>query len=76
MTAAELPSAPTALAMVRECTKHYERLIAAGCAEDVALDRTWDAYQCALAGSSNHCFDPRDRMLENKLRTIRERGTK
>ena len=44
--------------------------------KDVALDRTWDAYQCALAGSSTHCFDPRDRMLENKLRTIRERGTK
>lgn len=74
MTAAELPSAPAVLAMLRECTKHYERLIAGGCAEDVALDRTWDAYQCALAVSSTHCFDPRDRLFESSLRNIRQKG--
>ena len=70
----ELPSAKTVLAMLRACTDHYQRLMAGGCAEDVALDRTWDAYDCAFAQSPNHCFDPRDRLFENKLRTIRERG--
>ena len=69
-----MPSPPTVLAMLRACTDHFERLIADGCAEDVALDRTWDAYLCAFSRSSSHCFDPRDRLFENKLRTIRERG--
>ena len=69
-----LPSPSTVLAMIRACTNHFERLLAGGCAGDVALDRTWDAYRCALTQSSTHCFDPRDRLFESKLRTIRERG--
>lgn len=69
-----LPSALTVLSMLRACTDHFERLIASGCANDVALDRTWDAYVCAFAQSSGHCFDPRDRLLESKLRTIRQKG--
>lgn len=69
-----IPSAPTVQAMINACTDHFTQLIADGCAEDVALDRTWDAYVCAFAQSANHCFDPRDRLFENKLRTIRERG--
>lgn len=60
--------------MLRACTEHMERLVADGCAEDVAVDRTWDAYCCALTQSTSHCFDPRDRLFENKIRTIRERG--
>lgn len=70
----KLPSAATVTAMIRACTDHFTKLIADGCAEDVALDRTWDAYRCALTQSKDHCFDPRDRLFENKLRTIRERG--
>lgn len=70
----ELPSPSTALAMIRACIDYHERLITDGCAEDVARDRTWDAYVCALTQSSTHCYDPRDRLFENKLRTIRERG--
>lgn len=69
-----LPSVATVTAMVRACTDHMEKLIADGCAGDVAVDRTWDAYQCALTHSATHCYDPRDRLFENKLRTIRERG--
>ena len=60
--------------MQRCCTDQMERLIEDGCAGDVAVDRTWDAYKCALAQSATHCYDPRDRLFENKLRTIRERG--
>lgn len=69
-----LPSDQTVLAMLRASTNYFERLRAGGCAEDVALDRTWDAYQCALMESSAKCFDPRDRLFESKLRTIREKG--
>ena len=69
-----LPSAATVTAMIRACTDHMERLITDGCVEDVAVDRTWDTYQCALTQSTTHCYDPRDRLFENKLRTIRERG--
>lgn len=70
----ELPSASTVLAMIRACTEQYNDLMAGGCAEDVALDRTWDAYVCALTQSSTHCYDPRDRLFESRLRTIREKG--
>ena len=69
-----IPSAQTVQVMLSACTDHYSQLITHGCAEDVALDRTWDAYVCAFAQSTTHCFDPRDRLFENKLRTIRERG--
>lgn len=68
-----LPSASIVADMLAECTNYYERLIAGGCVEDVALDRTWDAYRCALARMDVHCFDPRDRLFESKLRLIRER---
>jgi hypothetical protein len=60
--------------MLEACDKHFNQLVADGCAEEVAEDRTWDAYSCAFAQSTTHCFDPRDRLFENKLRTIRERG--
>jgi len=69
-----MPSPDTVLAMLRACDAHFNQLISGGCVEDVALDRTWDAYSCAFAQSETHCFDPRDRLFENKLRTIRERG--
>ena len=74
MSMTTTPSESTVQAMLFACTNHMEQLIADGCAEDVAVDRTWDAYQCAIAQSATHCFDPRDRLFENKLRTIRERG--
>lgn len=74
MVPMNLPSAATITAMIRACTDHMEQLIADGCADDVAVDRTWDAYTCALMQSDTHCFDPRDRLFENKIRTIRERG--
>ena len=70
----ELPSAKTVLAMLRACTDHYQRLMAGGCAEPVALDRTWDAYCCALMLTPAHCYDPRDRLFESKLRNIRKKG--
>lgn len=70
----KLPDATTITAMIRACTDHMNQLIADGCMSDVAVDRTWDVYVCALTQSTTHCFDPRDRLFENKLRTIRERG--
>jgi len=69
-----LPSQETVLAMIRACTDRHANLVSGGCADDVALDRTWDAYVCALTQSSTHCFDPRDRLFENKLRTIVQKG--
>jgi len=70
----ETPSPPTVQAMLDACEHHYTKLIADGCAEDVARDRTWDAYENAFLRTDVHCFDPRDRLFEAKLRTIRERG--
>lgn len=52
-----------------ECERHFRRLKAEGCADDVAADRTFDAWESALTGD-HHCFDPRDRLFESKVRTI------
>lgn len=71
---ATMPSDRTVLVMLQACNDHFTKLVSGGCAEDVALDRTWDAYVCAFDQSAAHCFDPRDHLFEAKLRTIRERG--
>lgn len=69
-----LPSRETVTEMIAACSARHEQLISDGCDEDVALDRTWDAYTCALMQSDTHCYDPRDRLFESKLRTIRKKG--
>ena len=74
MTVATLPSRETVGEMLAACNDRYKQLVTDGCDEQVALDRTWDAYCCALMQSAAHCFDPRDRLFESKLRTIRKKG--
>jgi len=69
-----LPSRETVAEMLSACDARFIQLMADGCEEQVALDRTWDAYCCALMRTESHCFDPRDRLFESKLRTIREKG--
>ena len=68
------PSCETVGEMLAACDARYNQLMTDGCAEQVALDRTWDAYCCAFSQLDVHCFDPRDRLFESKLRTIRKKG--
>jgi hypothetical protein len=68
------PDAKTMRAMLIACEKHFDQLKTGGCTDDVAADRTWDAYTCALDAPEVHCFDPRDRLFESKLRSIKEKG--
>ena len=56
------------------CEDRYQELINGGCDEDVAADRVWDVLTCALERGSQHCFDPRDSLFENKLRTAAQKG--
>jgi len=70
---ATMPSRATVASMLDACEARYKELVASGVSEDVACDRTFDAYSCAFAQGDAHCFDPRDRLFESKLRTIRER---
>ena len=60
--------------MLDECERHYTALLDGGCDEDVAADRVWDALNCALEKQDTHCFDPRDRLFENRLRTVAQKG--
>lgn len=60
--------------MLDSCEARYKQLVESGVDESVACDRVFDAYDCAIAQKETHCFDPRDRLFENRLRTIRERG--
>jgi hypothetical protein len=60
--------------IVAQCESWYSKLLNGGCTEDVAADRVWDALNCALERQDQHCFDPRDRLLENKLRTMAQKG--
>ena len=69
-----MPSPEVVARMLWACNERFKNLVDSGCAEDVALDRTWDAYVCAFDGADVHCYDQRDRLFEGKLRTIREKG--
>ena len=64
----------TAKSLVEVCEDHYQQLISDGCTEDVACDRVFDTLECVLEKQGQHCFDPRDRLFENKLRTIAQKG--
>ncbi len=56
------------------CEERYQELLDGGCDEDVATDRVWDALNCAVEHVDMHCFDPRDRLFENRLRTVVQKG--
>lgn len=60
--------------LISVCEDRYQELLSCGCGEDVAADRVFDALNCALEQQQQHCFDPRDRLFENRLRTIAEKG--
>lgn len=56
----------------RECEAHYGSLLHDGCEPGVALDRTWDALRSAFG--DGHCYDPRERMLELRIRETLKEG--
>mgnify|MGYP000034327153 FL=1 len=66
------PSNETLAEMERLCEGRYQQLIQDGCDQDVAADRTFDAFRASL-GEVPQCFDKRDRLFENKLRSVAER---
>ena len=70
---AQIPSNETLAEMERLCEDRYQQLIQGGCDPDVAADRTFDALRAAL-GEVQQCFDKRDRLFENKLRSVAERN--
>lgn len=59
--------------MERLCEYRYQQLIKGGCDPDVAADRTFDALRASL-GEVQQCFDNRDRLFENKLRSVAKRN--
>lgn len=67
-------SVSTAKSLIATCEDNYEKLLRDGCSEDVAADRTFDTLTCVLEKDNQHCFDPRDKLFENKLRTIVQKG--
>ncbi len=58
--------------MLDACERHFEQLVKQGCSEDVAADRTFDAFDGVFADHA--CFDRRDALFQNELRTIAERN--
>lgn len=62
--------------LMKLCEERYRTLTNGGCDEDVAADRVFDALNCVLDKTDTHCFDPRDRLFENRLRTATEKGRK
>jgi hypothetical protein len=69
---------PISVSLARDlfllCEERYKALTDSGCDEDVAADRVWDALICAVEKPDTHCFDPRDRLFENRLRTVVKKG--
>lgn len=66
-------SVETARDLMDVCESHFQQLVYDGCSEDIACDRTYDTLVCVL-DTDQHCFDPRDRLFENNLRTIVQKG--
>lgn len=58
------------------CERAWVALVRDGCDPDVALDRVWDCMLCASGHREGHCFDSRDRAVEDEIRDILEKGTK
>jgi hypothetical protein len=67
-------SVECAQSLLAVCEEQYQHLLSDGCSEDVAADRTFDTLTCVLERDNQHCFDPRDKLFENKLRTIAQKG--
>jgi hypothetical protein len=67
-------SVETACDVMELCEARYKELLDGGCVEDVAADRVWDALNCALEKEDTHCFDPRDRVFESRLRAVAQEG--
>lgn len=59
--------------MARLCEGRYRRLTETGCDPDVAADRTFDALRAAL-GEVPACYDGRDRLFQNELRSVAAKG--
>ena len=59
--------------MMELCEGRYQQLISGGCDSEVAADRTYDALRAAF-GEVEHAYDKRDRLIENKLRSVAERS--
>ena len=60
-------------ALLTKCETRFFQLAQSGVSEDVARDRVFDAYDHAFSDSTEHCFDKRDRVFENLLRTTKEK---
>jgi hypothetical protein len=58
--------------MEAACESRYAQLVADGCDEGVAQDRTWDAMRHATGEMPGECFDPRDSDFQRELERIRE----
>lgn len=67
------PSTEAVRKMLQIADRHFSALVDDGCDEDVARDRTWDAYVHAFENSGDHCFDTRDRAAEAEMRIATER---
>lgn len=65
-------SASALAAMEAACEERCRQLIAEGCDEGVAHDRTWDALVHATGEMPGECFDPRDHDFQKELERIRE----
>lgn len=64
----------TAFELSSACDDYFGQLLIDGCDKEVAFDRTYDAFASALDDDpERHCFDKRDRLFENRLRTIIKR---
>lgn len=67
------PSVEAVRKMLQIADRHFAALVDEGCDEDVARDRTWDAYVHAFDNAEDHCFDMRDRAAEAEMRLAIER---
>jgi len=69
-----MPSDATIAHMLTLCDERLLELTGDGVDEGVALDRIFDCFEQAINHSDKRCYDQRDRIFENRLRTAERKG--
>lgn len=64
----------TQAALLENAERYYDLLITKGVSPEVAADRVWDCYTRAFGENDKPLADPHDRLFENQLQAIVQKG--
>lgn len=67
-------NAATESALLRAAESRFVHLVSSGVDEDIACDRVWDCYERAFGENDQPLADQHDKLFENQLQAIVQKG--